>query len=275
MATSSEGSDAFRAFEHDAWERASSGYHSHWEHLTTQIVPAILKAGEVGPLTVLLDVACGPGYVAGLSARLGAVASGIDLSGEMVRLAAQNYPQARFQTGDAQDLPFEDARFDVVTINFGVMHFPEPEAGLADAMRVLKPGGRLVFTSWAQPENSAIGFAMDAVARFGTTDVDLPAGPPFFRFGPEEECARVAGELGFEDCRHERHLLYWTLPAPDALMDALREATARASALLNAQRPEDLPAIRAAMVERCAPFVRDGKAMVPMPATLCVAQKPA
>jgi SAM-dependent methyltransferase len=267
--------EAFRRFEHDGWDRLCKGYHNHWEHLTTQIIPAMLEAAMVSRGTALLDVACGPGYVSDLASRQGAKATGVDLSGEMVKLARGQYPALDFQCADAEDLPYQDSSFDVVAINFGVLHFPDTDRALSEAHRVLKPAGRLVFTAWSGPENSAIGFALDAISKCGTLEVDLPSGPPVFRFGSHEECKRTVHEIGFEECDCTDHLLHWTLPAPDALMDSFREATARTSGLLGAQKPDAIPAIKAAMAAHCAPFMEKGKTVVPMPAVLTVATKAA
>ena len=265
--------EAFRRFEHDGWDRLCRGYHHHWEHLTTQIIPAMLEAAGVTRDTSLLDVACGPGYVSGLASRQGADARGVDLSGEMVKLARENFPALEFQCADAEDLPFQDSSFDVVAINFGVVHFPDADGALREARRVLKPAGRLAFTAWSGPENSAIGFALDAISECGTLGVDLPPGPPLFRFASHEECKRTVLGLGFIACDCTDHLLHWTLPAPDALMDSFREATARTSGLLGAQKPDVIPAIKAAMTARCAPYIERGVAVVPMPAVLAVSAK--
>ena len=266
--------EAFRSFEHEGWDQVSDGYHNHWEHLTTQVIPNILDLVKVAQNTTLLDVACGPGYVSDLASQKGAKTIGVDLSGEMIGLAERNNPKLRFQTADAENLPFEDAAFEVVTINFGVLHFPNADKALAEAFRVLKPKGRLAFTAWSGPENSAIGIAMEAVSKFGSLDVDLPAGPPIFRFASHEECARTVAEIGFASCHCEGHLLHWTLPSPDSLMDSFREATARTSGLLSAQDAEIIPAIKAAMTASCEPFIRGGKTIVPMPAVLTLATKP-
>jgi len=266
--------EAFRQFEHDGWNRLYQGYHLHWEHLTTQIVPSMLEATRVGAGASVLDVACGPGYVSAGAAERGATTVGIDLSENMVALASQNQPKLTFRLGDAEHLPFDDGTFDAVLINFGVLHFPDADRALSEAFRVLRSEGRLGFTAWSGPDNSAIGIAMGAIAQEGSTDVDLPMGTPIFRFADHAECARTLESIGFVRSHCSDHILTWSLPSPDALMDSFREATARTSALLSAQAPSALPAIKAAMTEACRPFVKEGKTELPMPAVLTVATKP-
>jgi len=264
---------AFRAFEHEGWQRLSQGYHRRWEALTTQAIPRLLVAAGVAQGSEVLDVACGPGYVSGAAAARLAHTVGIDFSEEMVMLARSIFPGLEFQIGDAQDLLFDAARFDAVLINFGILHFPEPERALAEAHRVLKPGGRLAFTAWSPAEQSAISIAMKAIAEKGSLRVDLPAGTPLYRFAEHAECQSVLADTGFIDIACTDSVLSWRLPRRDMLMDSFHQATARMSGLLNAQDPEDLPAITAAMAEGCAPYDQGIVTVLPMPMTLTTATK--
>ena len=264
---------AFHRFEHAGWQRLSEGYHRHWEALTTQAIAPMLVAADVADGSHILDVACGPGYIAGAAAARGARAVGIDFSANMIALARQNFPDIVFRVADAESLPFDDASFDAVLINFGVLHFPTPETALAETFRVLRPGGRLAFTNWAQSDHSAITIAMNAIAEAGSLDVDLPAGTPLFRFADPDECRAVLSKIGFSTVDCTDLSLSWRLPRRDALMETFRQATARMSGLLQAQDPDALPAIADAMTRGCAPYDHDGVIDLPMPALLTVAQK--
>lgn len=265
---------AFRQFEYLGWDRLHAGYHKQWAHLTTQVARALLDGAGVGADTRLLDVASGPGYIAAAAAERGARPTGLDFAPNMVRLASANYANLAFQQGDAEALPFAAGAFDAVTINFGVLHFPNADRALTEAFRVLRPGGRLAFTAWAGPEGSAIGIAMGAIAEKGRLDVDLPAGTPLFRFADHAESARTLGDIGFRDVVSSDHKLIWRLTRPFALMEVFREATARMSGLLGAQDPAVLPAISAAMTAGCQRYVDGDVALLPMPCVLTAALKP-
>lgn len=264
---------AFRAFEHAGWERLSEGYHRHWEALTTQAIPQLVAAGAVAQGSEVLDVACGPGYVSGAAAARRARTVGLDFSENMVALARSIFSELEFQVGDAQDLPFDDGRFDAVLINFGILHFPDPDQALAEAHRVLRPGGRLAFTAWAPAEESAISIAMNAIKEKGSLQVDVPVGTPLFRFADHAECQSVLADIGFTDVANTDSVLSWRLPRVDALMESFNQATARTSGLLNAQDPAALPAIKAAMTEGCAPYDQGTVTVLPMPMTLTAATK--
>lgn len=101
-----------------------------------------------------------------------------DLNQPMLDRAAQRQgedPRIVWQQADALALPFDDARFDVVCCQFGVMFFPDRVAGYREALRVLKPGGRFVFNAWDRiEENSFPKIVTDAVGEV------FPDDPPVF-----------------------------------------------------------------------------------------------
>jgi len=265
----------FHSFEQSGWERAASRYGDAFGGLTSQTIPRLLAVANVGRGTRLLDVASGPGYVAGAAEALGAIAIGVDFSSEMVRLAANRFPRIPFQEGDAEALAFPDASFDAVAINFGVLHLARPDAALAEARRVLVAGGRCALTVWAKPEISVgFGIVLRAIETHGRLDVPLPEGPPFFRFSDPDEAARSMRAAGFVDPRVEQIPLVWRLESVDALYDAFVEGAVRTAALLKAQTPEATVAIRRAIVDSLGPYRRGDAFELPMAAVLSSAAVP-
>ncbi len=100
----------------------------------------------------VLDVACGTGNLAIPLARQGAVVTGVDIAPNLLaqareRAAAENLT-ATFDEGDAEQLPYADASFDVVVTMFGAMFAPRPQLVASEFARVLKPGGRLAMANW-------------------------------------------------------------------------------------------------------------------------------
>ncbi len=110
----------------------------------------LLAATTPDPGSMFLDVVAGLGHCAGLAARCGAVATGIDTCEQRLDTARRNYPQALFYTGTPGSLVFADGFFAVLTHHAGPGGAPSFEA-LAEAYRVLLPGGRYAALCWGAP----------------------------------------------------------------------------------------------------------------------------
>jgi len=259
----------FHDFEQAGWERAADHYGDAFGGLTSQTIPPLLRATGVTKGTRLLDVASGPGYVAAAAAKQGASVVGVDFSPEMVGLARRRHPDLEFVEGDAEALAFPDRSFDAVAINFGVLHLERPDAALAEARRVLKPGGRCAFTVWATPDVSvAFGIVLSAIETHGRMDVPLPPGPPFFRFSEAAESARSMDAAGFARPQVETVPLVWRLTSAEALFDAFLNGAVRTAALLRAQTPDALSRIRKAIREAAESYRRTDAIELPMAAIL-------
>jgi len=91
--------------------------------------------------------------------------------------AARQVPDSRisWRKADAQALPFEDAAFDLVCCQFGVMFFPDRQSGYREAKRVLKPGGSFLFSVWDRIEENV--FANDVTNALAEV---FPEDPPRF-----------------------------------------------------------------------------------------------
>ena len=267
--------EAFRAFEHEGWERIPQRYHNAFASLTSQMTTPLLDAVGVTTGVQLLDVATGPGYAAAAAAKRGAEVVGVDFAPAMVAEARRRYPTVDFREGDAEELPFPEASFDAVTMNFGLLHLGRPERALTEAHRVLRPGGRLGFTVWARPEE-AIGFQMvlRAVESYGKLDVQLPQGPHFFRFSDPQECHRSVLGAGFVSPTVKTIPLIWWLHSPDALFENMFEGTVRTAGLLRAQSADAVRAIRKALRRAAMPYQKGDGVELPMPAVLVSARKP-
>src|SRR6266576_4245983 len=96
--------DAFARFEHEGWQHVAAKYDSVWSPLTRQFIPYLLADTAVSAGMLVLDVACGPGYVSAAAKQLGAFSTGIDFSEKMIGIAKQTFPGISFFQGDAQNL---------------------------------------------------------------------------------------------------------------------------------------------------------------------------
>jgi ubiquinone/menaquinone biosynthesis C-methylase UbiE len=239
-----------------------------------QSVEPLLDAANVAPGSRVLDLCCGPGHLSQAVRRRGGIPVGVDFAPEMIALAKAKWPDIEFREGDAEALDLPERSFDAVVMNFGLLHLARPEAAMGHIARVLKPGGRIAFTVWAQPAESAgHRIMLGALNAHGNTNVGLPEGPPLFRFSDEQECRKLFAGAGLTEVTFNKVQHRLDVPAPDGLFDAYVAGTVRLSVILAKQSPEALGKIRHAVREACAPHQQDGTLHVPMASVLASAAR--
>ena len=138
------------------------------EVYTTPAAAKLVEYSQVARGAKLLDVACGTGVVAVTAARMGAQVKALDLSPVLLERARWNASTAgveiEFTEGDVEALPYPDASFDVVLSQYGHMFAPRPEFAIAEMLRVLKPGGRIAFSTW--PPELFVGRMFNLVGQY-------------------------------------------------------------------------------------------------------------
>jgi SAM-dependent methyltransferase len=141
---------------------------------TTPSAAALVEWAGIKRGDAVLDVACGTGVVAVTAHLKGARVKGLDLSPVLLEEARKNATivdaAIEFTEGDAEALPYRDGEFDVVVSQFGHMFAPRHEVVVREMLRVLKPGGRIAFSTW--PPELLIGQV------FKLTSSYLPPLPP-------------------------------------------------------------------------------------------------
>lgn len=122
----------------------SLGSDRRWRRLVTAAVDA--RTGDR-----VLDLAAGTGTSTEPFADAGVRAVACDFSRGMLAVGRRRRPDMAFLAGDATRLPFADGSFDAATISFGLRNVVDPDAGLTEMLRVVRPGGRLVVCEFSHP----------------------------------------------------------------------------------------------------------------------------
>lgn len=129
-----------------------SGNYGHFAKYLEPGALEFLERLRIEPGTRMLDVACGAGQIAIPAARAGARVTGIDIASNLVEQArtraSAEHVDVRFDEGDAEMLPYENASFDLVVSLIGVMFAPRPECVAAELLRVCRSGGRIAMANW-------------------------------------------------------------------------------------------------------------------------------
>ena len=260
----------FSKLEFDGWQRVANQYIDVWSNLTKQFIDPLLNAAKVKKNMRVLDVACGPGIVSEKILARNAKPVSIDFSPEMIKLAKQYYPQIEFHEGDAQQLLFEDATFDCVVMNFGMLHLPQPLQAMKEASRVLRKNGMFGFTIWSSSNSPTSKIMNEAKEKFADMNVSMPAAPPYDYFENPGNCSDFLGRAGFnpETLDFEMQLVKWLVPDAGYLFEAELNAGVRNAAFLRQQSPENLKKIKKYVEEGLQQFkVKNG---YELPFTACV-----
>lgn len=265
---------SFRDTELSGWSARADSYDRLFTPITNQAIPRILATLADIRAKRVLDVCCGSGRLTAVLANAGADAEGLDFAPPMVAKASANFPALRFRQGDADNLPYDSNSFDHVVCCYGVMHLPNPDQAIAEAHRILKPGGKYVFTQWAK-DDELMTIVTSAVAEHGTLSIDLPAAPPPLRFSDPDECRRVLDTTGFDKIAVERLDIAWTSNRPEALLELINGGAVRMAMVIQAQRPESRTKIEDAITRAARARTTGNTTVVRRPTVMAVGEKAA
>ncbi|MDP9318902.1 MAG: demethylmenaquinone methyltransferase [Actinomycetota bacterium] len=170
---------------------------------------AVLSAVGPEPGQRVLDLAAGTGTSSLPLVFAGATTIPCDFSVGMLKVGKRERPRLPFVAGDAMRLPFGDATFDAATITFGLRNVADPAVGLAEMLRVTKPGGRLVVCEFSKPTSRPLRKiydtylmkALPAVATKVSSDPEayLYLAESIQAWPDQEELARVIAEAGWRE----------------------------------------------------------------------------
>ena len=251
----------------EGWGRRAADFATLLEPSNCREYVALLHHLAVGPGDRLLDIACGAGLAVELATAVGATCSGIDASPRLIAVASDRSPGADLRAGDMHHLPWPDDSFDVVTSFRGIWG-TTPDA-VAEAFRVLAPGGRLGITVWGHIKRSPGAWMMEPLKMATEPKVEHQAAMVALgRLGAGEE---LLAACGFVDVQRHGIPFVAEFADPETYARAVASAGPAYEAIENVGEEEFIRSAVAVARQR----VRDGLPLrAPVDLVGYVARKP-
>jgi len=175
----------------------------------------------------------------------------------------------------AEDLPFDDASFDLVAVRFGYMFFPDLSKATDEFVRVLKPGGRLCASVWVNPDdNPWTTIAMQAITTEKALAPPDPDGPNMYRCAAPGQVSALYEGAGLRDVAEWDVAVELVLESPEQYWEMISEHVSLAVAALQQVDEAARERIRAAAIAKVSAFEQDGQVRVPGLARCIVGTKP-
>ncbi len=201
------------------FDRAAATYDRTGPRFFAAFGRRLVARARLDPGAAVLDVAVGRGAVLFPAAERvgpGGQVVGIDMAPDMVRKTAAevrsgDWPQVAVREMDAEHLDFADASFDWVLCGFALWFFPQPGRALGEFFRVLRPGGRVGLSTWAEDCPYLAWLNRELSASLPLRDPaapDRPEPPRFDTPGRLEAAMRQAGFTGIEIQGEEADFVY-------------------------------------------------------------------
>jgi len=197
---------------------SSGRYDAIGDHIATIADDVLSAVSRLLPLhgTAVVDLACGTGSVALAASAAGARVTGVDITPELIALAAEKATASAVDwvTADASETGLPGGAFDAVVSNMGII-FVEPAGQVAEIARLLRPGGVLSFSAWVPDRD--IPFYKPVVAVLGS--------PPASAYSPDQWGIAdvITGRLAadFDNVTIETRMHTWQLGSVDEAMHLL------------------------------------------------------
>lgn len=242
-----------------------------WAHLQEPqhrpLWDVMLAAANVSEKTVLLDAGCGAGGTCQSAEKLGATITGLDASESLLSIAQKRMPAATFDVGELEELPYPDHSFDVIVASLSVQYAENPDAALKELLRVCKPTGCLVISTWGDPEQCDQKQLLEAMGKV------LPAPPPGkgpFSLSAEGQLEQLVEQSGWQATDRK------TVNCPFAYRSLEEHWLAQSSAgpMQGALGKIDESELREVLEEAIRPFTNDRNEVTLMNQFVCVKAVP-
>jgi len=266
--------DEIRDRQRETWAGLSASWEKWDAVIMDQLGPvgaAMIERLDIAEDQQHLDIASGtgePGLTIAKASPKGRVVL-TDLAPEMLDVAvrrarAQGITNIETQVCSADDLPFDDAAFDSVSVRFGYMFFPDMTKATAEFARVIKPGGRLCSSVWIEPEkNPWTSIVMQAIATEAKLPPPDPDGPNMFRCATPGHVSTLYEGAGLHDVAEWDVDVELVTQSQEEYWEMISEHVSLAAAALQQVEMSARERIRARVIAALSAFEVGGTIRVP------------
>lgn len=265
-----------RAAQRETWAGLSASW-ERWDGvIMDQLGPvslAMIDRLDVADGQQHLDVASGTGEPGLSIARLAPSGRVVltDLAPEMLAVAerraeAQGIRNIETRVCSGEDLPFDDATFDSVSVRFGYMFFPELAAATAEFVRVLGAGGRLCSSVWIEPvQNPWTSIVMTAIATEVVLPPPDPDGPNMYRCAAPGSIRGLYEAAGLHDVAESRVPLELVTRSPEEYWDMISDHVSLVAVALRDVDADGRARVRERAIAEVRRFAQGGDGEVRVP----------
>jgi len=263
----------YRRTSLERWARAAGAWGAHRDVIQSAGEPVshwLVDAIEPQPGHRVLELAAGPGDTGFLAAELiapGGTLISSDVVEEMVdqaraRAAELGISNVEFRRIDAEWIDLPTASLDGVIARWVYMLLADPATALGEARRVLRPGGRVAFAAWSEPQdNPWAAVAAGELAALGAIERPAPGEPDMFAFADPRRIQTLLEEAGFTDIAIEQIPIVYRHPSLDDWWDTQLDISTRLAGAVGALSPAQRDDLRDAIDARLAQYVGDDGAV--------------
>ena len=261
--------------QHELWEGVASGWERRREFIwgvSHEVGERLVDALDPQPGETILELACGPGDTGfTAAARLGPSGRLIstDFAIEMVAAAKRRalelaLANVEHRVVDAQAIDLPESSVDGVLCRWGYMLMPDPARALAETWRVLRPGGRLAFSIWAEAQANPWGSAIArAATELGFAEPPEPDAPGPFRLSDVDRVRRLVADAGFESAKVTDVPVTWRYADFAEYWAVSRDLSSSLNALLQRLTADEFAQAQERVETMLAPYVTAAELEIP------------
>lgn len=258
---------SFKEFEKEAWEDKAPRYNDTWGTVTSQVVDPILEEISTSKKIKLLDIGCGPGHLCGKAVLKGVEAHGCDYSLNMIEIAKAFYPSVDFQWQDAEALTYQNGSFDVIVMNYLLLHVEDQQKTLLEAKRVLKAGGKIIYSNWLPPHSSpGLELMFNAIKEYADMSV-IPPAQDIFMFSDPDFADSFFKHNGFTKVAVRKLGTFWQVSDSQKFFQAVQAGT-RIGGMIDLQQDEIKEKIKSKILNDIEKFKTSEGYIVPTPSVI-------